>query len=73
MEIKYRRERNECYMLVDAGGIDADDYQIRMLEHNRIGGLLRFDCSRLISSRNSVIQYPEDSRWSGSMRMSLSA
>ena len=36
MEIKYRRERNECYMLVDAGGIDADDYQIRMLEHNRI-------------------------------------
>ena len=46
MEIKYRRERNECYMLVDAGGIDADDYQIRMLEHNRIGGLLKVRLQR---------------------------
>lgn len=69
MEIKYRRERNECYMLVDAGGIDADDYQIRMLEHNRIGGLLKVRLQQInqqselcytISGRQSMVRKYEN-------------
>lgn len=65
MEVKYRQERNECYMLVDAGGISADHYQIRMLENNRIDGLLKVKLQQInqqsefcytISGRQSMVQ-----------------
>lgn len=41
MEIKYRWERNEAYMLVDAGQTRLAYYQVKMLEHNNINGLLK--------------------------------
>ena len=69
MEIKYRWERNECYMLVDAGGIRADHYQLRMLENNRIDGLLKVQLRQInqqsefyytISGRQSMVQRYEN-------------
>ena len=69
MEIKYRWERNECYMLVDAGEISADHYQLRMLEKNRIDGLLKVQLRQInqqsefcyaISGRQSMTQRYEN-------------
>ncbi len=69
MEIKYRWERNECYMLVDAGEINADHYQLRMLENNRIDGLLKVQLQQInqqaefcytISGRQSMVQKYEN-------------
>lgn len=69
MEIKYRCERDECYMLVAAGEIRADHYQLRMLEHNRIDGLLKVGLQQInrqsefcytISGRQSLAQRYEN-------------
>ncbi len=65
MEIKYRWERNECYMLVEAGGISPDHYQLQMLENNRIDGLLKVQLQQInqqsefrytISGKQSMIR-----------------
>lgn len=65
MDIRYRRERNENYMLIGAEEPECQGYQARMLEKNHIGGLLRFrveqingqtECCYTISGRQAMAQ-----------------
>ena len=53
MEIRYRWERNSHYMLISAEEMLPDGYQVRMLEENRIPGLLKVRI-RQINSQNEL-------------------
>ncbi len=45
MKVRYRREGNRSYLIIGASG--EEDYQIRMIQENRIDGLLSMDMRRL--------------------------
>ena len=42
MEIKYQREMRHNYLIIEPDSAETESYEIRMLEENKIQGLLNF-------------------------------
>ena len=57
MEIEYRRTWNRSFMLV-TGYVEEESYELRMLKHNAVMGLLPVQESGFVT----ILQ--EKSRWS---------
>ena len=58
MEVRYKREVNHNYMILDAPS-EGGGYECRMLASNTIEGLLRF---RVRINGNSIMKLHPDSR-----------
>lgn len=57
MKVEYKRDLHSNYMILSEGkAMESDNYRIRMLEHNRIPGLL--GCS--VKSMDSVLSFYYD-------------
>ena len=73
MEIRYYRDSSHNYLVLENAGISTEDYQYRMLENNKIDGIIPFSL-RSVDELTSVY-YEIDSRQSlenkyGSKKMS---